>query len=406
MRTAYFDCFSGISGDMTIGALIDAGASFEELRAQLATLNVPGFELAIEKVKKHGIAGTKFHVHVHDAGPQHRRLRDIKAILRASRLHSSIQEHALTIFTRLAEAEAAIHQTTVEQVYFHEVGAIDSIVDITGAVIGLHVLGVQRVLASAVNVGSGVVHAAHGILPVPGPATAELLKGAPTYARGNDGELTTPTGAALLVTLTESFGPLPSIRVERIGYGAGTKDLPHAPNLLRVFIGEDSNRGDADMITVLEANLDDMNPEWFEYAQEQLFAQGALDVFYTPIFMKKNRPATKLTVLCELGQIDAIVDTLFQHTSTFGVRTYEVRRRKLHRFSQTVETPYGPVSVKIGEWRGQVMQISPEYESCRQVARHCGVSLKDVYQAAETQARANLDAYGPLRGVQDDRTKP
>jgi pyridinium-3,5-bisthiocarboxylic acid mononucleotide nickel chelatase len=405
MRTAYFDCFSGISGDMTIGALIDAGASFEELRAQLATLNVPGYELAIEKVMKHSIAGTKFHVNVHDAGPQHRRLRDIEALLRASRLQSSIQEHTLAIFARLAEAEAAIHQTTVEQVYFHEVGAIDSIVDITGAVIGLHLLGVQRVLASAVNVGSGIVRAAHGILPVPGPATAELLKGAPTYARGNDGELTTPTGAALLVTLAESFGPLPYICVERIGYGAGTKDLPHAPNLLRVFIGEDSDRGDADMITVLEANLDDMNPEWFEYAQEQLFAQGALDVFYTPIFMKKNRPATKLTVLCELSKIDAIVDTLFQHTSTFGVRTYEVRRRKLHRFSQTVETPYGPVSVKIGEWRGQVMQISPEYESCRQVARHCGVPLKDVYQAAETRARANLDAYGPLRGVQEDRTK-
>jgi pyridinium-3,5-bisthiocarboxylic acid mononucleotide nickel chelatase len=405
MRTAYFDCFSGISGDMTIGALIDAGASFEELRAQLATLNVPGYELAIEKVMKHGIAGTKFHVHVHDTGPQHRRLRDIEAILRASRLQSSIQEHTLAIFTRLAEAEAAIHQTTVEQVYFHEVGAIDSIVDITGAVIGLHLLGVQRVLASAVNVGSGVVRAAHGILPVPGPATAELLKGAPTYARGNDGELTTPTGAALLVTLAESFGPLPYIRVERVGYGAGTKDLPHAPNLLRVFIGEDSDRGDADMITVLEANLDDMNPEWFEYAQEQLFAQGALDVFYTPIFMKKNRPATKLTVLCELSNTDSIVDTLFQHTSTFGVRTYEVRRRKLHRFSQTVETPYGPVAVKIGEWRGQVMQISPEYESCRQVARRCDVPLKDVYEAAETQARANLAVYGPLRGVQEDRTQ-
>jgi pyridinium-3,5-bisthiocarboxylic acid mononucleotide nickel chelatase len=403
MRTAYFDCFSGMSGDMTVGALIDAGASFEELRAQLATLNVPGYELAIEKVMKHSIAGTKFHVYVHDVGPEHRRLHDIEGILRKSRLQSSIQERALAVFTRLAEAEAAIHQTTIDQVHFHEVGAIDSIVDITGAVIGLHLLGVQRVLASAVNVGSGVVRAAHGILPVPGPATAELLKGAPTYARGNDGELTTPTGAALLATLAESFGPLPYVRVERIGYGAGTKDLPHAPNLLRVFIGEDSSRGDGDMITVLEANLDDMNPEWFEYAQEQLFARGALDVFYTPIFMKKNRPATKLSVLCEPGNVEPIVDTLFQHTSTFGVRTYEVRRHKLHRFSQMVGTPYGPVSVKVGEWRGRVMQISPEYESCRQMARRCGVPLKDVYQAAEAQARANLDAYGQLRGVQEDR---
>jgi hypothetical protein len=184
--------------------------------------------------------------------------------------------------------------------------------------------------------------------------------------------------------------------VEHIGYGAGTKDLPHAPNLLRVFIGEDSSRGDADLITVLEANLDDMNPEWFEFAQEQLFTQGALDVFYTPIFMKKNRPATKLTVLCESGNVDAVVDTLFRETSTFGVRTYDVRRQKLHRFSHMVSTPYGPIAVKIGQWRGQVSQISPEYESCRQAARRCGVPLKEVYQAAEAQAHTELPARGQL----------
>jgi pyridinium-3,5-bisthiocarboxylic acid mononucleotide nickel chelatase len=391
MRTAYFDCFSGISGDMTIGALVDAGASFDQLRAQLTTLNVPGYELSTEKVLKQGIAGTKFHVHVHDPGMQHRRLSDIEVTLRGSGLESHIQDRALGVFIRLAEAEAIIHHTTIDQVHFHEVGAIDSIIDITGAVIGLDLLGVKRVLASAVNVGAGFVRTAHGVLPVPGPATAELLKRAPTYARGNDGELTTPTGAALLATLAERFGPLPHIRVEQIGYGAGTKDLPHAPNLLRVFIGEDGTRGEADMITVLEANLDDMNPEWFEFAQEQLFAQGALDVFYTPIFMKKNRPATKLTVLCDTGRIDSIVDTLFHNTSTFGVRTYEVRRQKLQRMSQTVDTTYGPIAVKIGQWRGQVVQISPEYESCRQAARRCGVPLKKIYQAAEAQMRAVLE---------------
>ncbi len=394
MRIAYFDCFSGISGDMAIGALLDAGLSFEALRTQLAALNISGYALAAEKVKKHGIAGTKFHVDVHDPGPHHRRLRDIDAILRASRLESQIQERALAVFARLAEAEAIIHQTAVDDVHFHEVGAIDSIVDITGTVIGLHVLGVQRVMASPVNVGAGFVRAAHGVLPVPPPATAELLKGAPTYARGQDGELTTPTGAALLATLAEAFGPLPALCVEQIGYGAGTKDLPHAPNLLRVFIGEDNTRGDADLITVLEANLDDMNPEWFEYAQEQLFAQGALDVFYTPIFMKKNRPATKLTVLCEVGKVDVLADVLFRDTSTFGVRTYEVRRQKLQRFSQVVDTRYGPIAVKIGQWRGQVVQVSPEYESCRQAARRCGVPLKDVYQAAEAQARGMLTGQG------------
>jgi pyridinium-3,5-bisthiocarboxylic acid mononucleotide nickel chelatase len=392
MRTAYFDCFSGISGDMTIGALVDAGASFVELRAQLARLRIPGYELAYEKVTKQGIAGTQFHVHVQTQGTQHRRLHDIETILRDSALASHIQDRTRQIFARLAEAEATIHHTTVDRMHFHEVGAIDSIVDITGAVIGLDLLGVQRVLASAVNVGSGFVRAAHGMLPVPGPATAELLKGVPTYARGLDGELTTPTGAALLATLAESFGPLPHLRVERIGYGAGTKNLPHTPNLLRVFVGEDGTRGDADVITVLETNLDDMNPEWFEYAQEQLFAEGALDIFYTPIFMKKNRPATKLTVLCEAGKVDAVIDTLFAHTSTFGVRTYEVRRQKLERYSQTVETPFGPIAVKIGQWRNQVVQISPEYESCRQAARHHGVPLQQIYQAAEAQARLLLGA--------------
>jgi pyridinium-3,5-bisthiocarboxylic acid mononucleotide nickel chelatase len=394
MRTAYFDCFSGISGDMTIGALIDAGVSFEELRAQVATLQVTGFELATEKVTKHGIAGTKFHVHVHDPGTERRRLHDIEAILRSSGLPPRIQDRALEVFTRLAQAEAIVHRTTIDQVHFHEVGAIDSIVDITGAVLALDLLDVQRVLASAVNVGAGFIRAAHGMLPVPGPATAELLRGIPTYARGTDGELTTPTGAALLATLAESFGPLPYLRVDQIGYGAGSKDLPHAPNLLRVFIGEDGTRGDADMVTVLEANLDDMNPEWFEYAQEQLFLHGALDVFYTPIFMKKNRPATKLTVLCETGAVDAIVETLFQHTSTFGVRTYEVRRQKLQRYSQTVDTPFGPIAVKIGQWGGRVVQISPEYESCRQAARLGGTPLKAIYHTAEALARVLLEAQG------------
>ena len=399
MRTAYFDCFSGISGDMTIGALVDAGASFEVLRDQLATLHVPGFDVAIEKVTKQGIAGTKFHVHVHDPGTQHRRLRDIEAILHDSGLAARIQERALEVFTRLAEAEATIHHTTTDQVHFHEVGAIDSIVDITGAVIALDVLEVRRVMASPVNVGAGFVRAAHGVLPVPGPATAELLKGAPTYARGQDGELTTPTGAALLATLAEGFGPLPQLCVERIGYGAGTKDLPQAPNLLRVFVGEDSTRGDADVITVLEANLDDMNPEWFEYVQEQLFMHGALDVFYTSIFMKKNRPATKLSVLCESGKLERIVETIFQGTSTFGVRTYEVRRQKLQRASQTVQTTYGPISVKIGEWHGQVVQISPEYESCRQAAQRCGVPLKEIYRAAEVEAHSRLAQQGRVRGT-------
>jgi uncharacterized protein (TIGR00299 family) protein len=240
MRTAYFDCFSGISGDMTIGALSNAGLSFEDLCAQLALLNVHGYELSVEKVKKRGFGGTKFHVWVSDAEPRHRGLHDIEAIIHASALDTPVQERILAVFTRLAEAEAAIHQSTVDRVHFHEVGAIDAIVDITGAVIGLHLLGIQRILASPINTGSGFVRAAHGVIPVPAPATAELLKGISTYARGTDGELTTPTGAALITTLAESFGTLPLLRIDRIGYGAGTKELSDAPNLLRVFIGEDT----------------------------------------------------------------------------------------------------------------------------------------------------------------------
>jgi uncharacterized protein (TIGR00299 family) protein len=240
MRTAYFDCFSGISGDMTIGALIDAGLSFEDLRAQLALLNVQGYELSVEKVKKRGFGGTKFHVRVGDSEPHRRGLHDIEAIIHASALDARVQERALAVFTRLAEAEAAVHQSTVDHVHFHEVGAIDAIVDITGAVIGLHLLGIERIIASPINTGSGFVRAAHGVLPVPAPGTAELLKGIPTYARGRDGELTTPTGAALMATLAESFGTLPLLRIDHIGYGAGTKELSDAPNLLRVFIGEDA----------------------------------------------------------------------------------------------------------------------------------------------------------------------
>jgi uncharacterized protein (TIGR00299 family) protein len=239
MRVAYFDCFSGISGDMTIGALLDAGLRFEELRAQLDLLNVQGYELSVEKVTKRGFGGTKFHVHVSDTEPRHRGLHDIEAILHASALDASVQERTLAVFTRLAEAEAAVHQSTVDRVHFHEVGAIDAIVDITGAVIGLHLLGVQRILASPINTGSGFVRAAHGVLPVPAPGAAELLKEIPIYARGRDGELTTPTGAALMATLAEGFGPLPLMRITHIGYGAGTKEVSDAPNLLRVFIGED-----------------------------------------------------------------------------------------------------------------------------------------------------------------------
>jgi len=389
MKIAYFDCFSGVSGNMVLGALVDAGLEVERLEAELARLSVPGYTLEVQAVRRRGLRGTHVEVQVSEVGVE-RHLADVEAIIQESDLPEVVKERSLAIFHRLARAEAKVHGIPVEAVHFHEVGAVDAIVDVVGSVVGLWLLGVEQVYASPVHVGRGTVECAHGTLPVPAPATLELLQGVPLYGRDVDAELVTPTGAAILTTLAEGFGAAPPMQVERVGYGAGSRDLP-LPNLLRVSIGTTSAVADGyeeDAVTVIEANVDDMNPEWYEYAMERLFDAGALDVFLTPIQMKHGRPGTQVSVLVAEERVPDALSVLFAETTTIGVRFHTVRRWKLRRESAVVETPYGPVGVKIARRGDAVLNVAPEYRDCRRVAEERGVPLKEVYQAAVAAARA------------------
>ncbi len=404
MRIAYFDCFSGISGDMILGALIDAGVSLESLRRELGKLPLGGYELTSRPVKRSGLAGTKVDVLLekHSEDPHghhhHRNLNDILEILAASTLEEGVRRRAEQVFRRLAEAEARVHETTVDQIHFHEVGAVDAIVDIVGACIGLELLGVQEIFGSPVPVGSGFVECAHGRLPVPAPAVVELLKGYRVAGTDLVGELTTPTGAAILTTLASDCGPMPSMTTEMVGYGAGQKEFPNNPNLLRLIIGEDATSSSADVVWRLETNLDDMNPELMGYLFERLFAEGALDVFNTPVQMKKNRPATQLVVLCTAYQKDAIERVLFTETTTFGLREMLCHRRKLTRQLVKVHTELGELTLKVGSLDGKVCTVAPEYECCLEIARKQGVPLKEVYARAEEAYRK---AHGTDGGPED-----
>ena len=377
---AYLDCFSGISGDMLLGAMVDAGLSLDDLRGDLARLPLSGYEVRAERVTKQGLAGTKVTVEVEHAHA-HRGLADILDLLAAADLPAEVQAGATRIFTRLAEAEAKVHGTSVEQVYFHEVGAVDAIVDVVGACCGLHRLGIEEVYASALPLGGGWVDTAHGRLPVPAPATVELLKGAPTYGGPVEKELVTPTGAAILTTLCLGFGPMPPMTVKATGCGAGSLDLPH-PNLLRLMIGEPVEPLREQRLTVLETNIDDMNPEFYDHLMERLFAAGALEVYLTPIVMKKSRPGTLVSVLTEPAWVEALSEILFRETSTLGLRVMEVARRCLEREWREVETEYGRVRVKLGLLRGEIVTAAPEYEDCKRLALARGAPVKAVYEAA------------------------
>jgi len=379
---AYLDCCSGISGNMLLGALIDAGLSLDDLRADLSRLPLQGYELKAERVTKGGIAATHLEVAA-DQEHAHRGLDDILQIISQSGLPKEVTDPARRIFTRLAEAEARVHDQPVDQVHFHEVGAVDAIVDVVGACCGLHRLGVSEVYASAVPLGGGWVETAHGRLPVPAPATVELLKGVPAYGGPVLTELVTPTGAAILTTLSRSYGQLPPMIVRSVGCGAGTKDLPH-PNVLRVFIGEMAAEPLEERLVALETNLDDMNPEFFDYLMDRLFAAGALDVFYTAILMKKSRPATLVTVLTEVANASALREVIFRETTTLGVRAYEVSRLCLEREWREVNTDFGPVRVKVGLVGSDIVTAAPEYEDCRRLARESGTPVKTVYQAAQS----------------------
>ncbi len=386
---AYLDCFSGLSGDMLLGALVDVGLPLEDLRADLARLPLEGYTLSARQVTKQHLRGTQVTVEVGHSH-HHRGLREVGEIITVAGLPAAVTEPALRIFARLAEAEAKVHGVAVEEVHFHEVGAVDAIVDVVGACIGLHRLGITELSASPLPLGGGWVQAAHGKLPVPAPATVELLRGVPSYGGPVEEELVTPTGAAIVSTLGRGFGPMPPMRLASVGWGAGTKDLPH-PNLLRLFVGEPAVKLPEQHLSVIETNVDDLNPEFFEHVMERLFAAGALEVYLTPILMKKSRPGTLVSVLGEPAQVEALSEILFRETSTLGVRVHDVARRCLEREWRAVETEYGPVRVKLGRIGDDIVTAAPEYEECKRLARERGVPVKLVYAAAQRAFAASQE---------------
>lgn len=400
MRIGYFDCYSGISGDMTLGALVDAGVDPAAIVSAVAGLGLP-VEVRFETVRRAGFRATHARV---EAAPEHahRHLHHIEAIIERGTLSPRQKELAVRIFTRLGEAEARVHGIDLKKVHFHEVGAVDSIVDIVGAAVGLDLLGVDRFESGPVPPGRGSVRGAHGLMPLPAPATAELLRGVPLAASEVEMELTTPTGAAIVATMAEAFGPLPAMTVESIGLGAGTRDLPGQANVLRLFVGTVALSPDADRVWVLETNLDDLPGELVGYTLEQLLSAGALDVFLTPIQMKKNRPGVMVSVLTDESRTATMEEVLFRETSTLGVRRYPVSRHKLHRRPAEVSTPFGPVKGKLGWLEGRPPTFSPEYDDCVRLATDRGLPLREVYDAAHAAYRASTAAAAAPEGVQSE----
>ncbi len=390
MKIAYFDCIAGASGDMILGALLDAGLPEVALQAQLAALKLDEFELRSQRVLKNGFRATKVHVLTADDVSE-RRFPEIEDLLRKCDLPVSIKDRSIAIFQRLSGVEADIHGTTLDEVHLHELGGLDTIVDVVGTLVGLDILGIERLYASPLPLGRGFVHGAHGPIPLPAPATVALLQGTPVVGSDLQVELVTPTGAALLTSLAESFGPIPSMKLEAVGYGAGTKDLP-IPNVLRLLLGTQEIHAHAtiEMLVELETNIDDLNPEIYDYVMARLFEAGALDISFTPIQMKKNRPGTLLRVLCKPGDAETMTLILFSETSTLGVRKQFVERQSLARSTQTVETPYGPIRVKVAQYGERQIKIAPEYDDCRKLAELRGISLLDVYRAAESLALDTL----------------
>jgi len=426
-RVLYFDCFSGIAGDMVLGALVDAGLPLDDLRRALGSLALDGYAVSADRVLRAGVSATKFRVHEehptaseqkhpaasvperpaahahdhhhehdhdhsdHDHGHPHthahphRSLPEIFALIERSALSQKGRDRARQMFQRLAEAEAAIHQMPVEQVHLHEVGALDSIIDIVGAVYALEWAGVDRILCSPLNVGGGMVNSAHGRFPVPAPATLRLLGDAPVYSGPVQKELVTPTGALIATSYAAAFGPIPAMTIERVGYGAGDRDTPGTPNVLRVLIGRAAERASGDRVVVIECEIDDLNPQLFGAAMERLYAAGALEVFYVPVQMKKNRPGTLLTVVAPPDRRQTIADVVFAETTTIGLRYAEVERECLEREIVNVSTPLGSIRFKLASRNGRVINAVPEYEDCLALARANNLPVKDV-QAIAVQA--------------------
>jgi hypothetical protein len=395
MRIAYFDCFSGISGDMLVGALLDAGLKIEILEKELNKLNLSGYQLEVNRVLKKGISASQFKVKIQEKGVE-RRFKDILNILEESKLDEEIKNEVKKIFFKIAEAESKIHQKNIEKIHFHEIGGLDSIIDISSAVIGIKALEIKEIYSSPLPLGKGFVKCAHGIFPLPAPATLELLKNIPTYSGGMEGEMVTPTGAAIISTLTKDFGERPLMKIEKIGYGAGEREFS-IPNLLRVSIGEKILR-DSDLIDgyvhdealLIETNIDDMNPEFYNYIMDKLFSQGALDVFLTPIQMKKNRPAQMFSIIVYEQNLKEILKVLFSESTTLGVRIKEVKRLKLTQQNFIAETKYGKIKVKVGVFKEDIKTIAPEYQDCQKIAQQHQVPLKEVYEEAKKVAYDRL----------------
>jgi pyridinium-3,5-bisthiocarboxylic acid mononucleotide nickel chelatase len=429
-RILYFDCFSGVSGDMMLGALLDAGLPIDELRSALHSLTIHGVTLSTRRVLRAGISATKFvvedpetsgHVdaalshharHDHPHGPGdthhsgeghvheepvvpgdgeahgHRSLHEIGQLIDGSSLSTAAKARSRELFWRLGEAEAAVHQVPVERIHLHEVGALDSIVDIAGSVFALEWFGADRIVASPLNLGSGTVRCEHGTFPVPAPATVRLLTGVPVYSSGTKGELVTPTGALLVSGYASSYGPVPEMRIDRVGYGAGDRDTPGIPNVLRVLVGQTAEGGTFERIVVMECEIDDMNPQLFGTVMERLYHAGAVEVFFTPIQMKKNRPGTLLTVVSAPERRQALSDIVFRETTTIGVRYQEMNRERLEREMVSVDTPLGPIRFKVARQGSEIVNAAPEFDDCARIAAERRVPLKDVQAIA---VKAYLD---------------
>jgi uncharacterized protein (TIGR00299 family) protein len=390
MKTAYFDCIAGASGDMLLGALVDAGLPPAAIEAELAKLNIADFHLHFSKVSKNGFGATKVDVHVQDHAPE-RHLRDIQEIIEKSHIADKVKARAMRVFTRICEVEAGIHGMSVTEVHLHEVGGVDAIVDVVGVLAGMEMLGIERVVVSPLPMGRGFIKGAHGQIPLPAPATVGLLTGVPVYGSLIEKELVTPTGAALLTELADAWGPLPAMTLRGTGYGAGSRDLV-IPNVVRLLLGDSSVAGPwlSETITLLETHLDNDSGETIGHASQRLMTEGALDVVSIPAQMKKGRPAHVLKVLARPADADRLENILFEETSTLGIRRSDTRRDALHRHIDTVETAFGLIHIKIAHLPNGGLRATPEYEDCRKAAEQHGVSLYTVTHEAEHAAAHKL----------------
>jgi len=390
MKIAYLDCFSGVSGDMFVGSLLDAGLPVEELERIISGLNLNGYKISAKKEGRNNIFGTRFSVSVHEEDQKARYLKDIKEILKGSDIPLTVVEKCISIFEKLAMTEGEIHHISPDEVHFHELGAVDSIIDIVASVLGIYLLGIEKLFVSRIPLGKGIITSAHGKIPVPTPATIALLKGVPIYDSGQDVEMVTPTGATLITSLCSSFGPMPSMIVDRVGYGVGSRTLVDRPNLLRILIGNDIDEQRSETVVVLESNLDDMSPELLGYLMDRLFDAGAKDVTFSHIQMKKNRPGIQLQVVGLPEDKDKLNNIIFRESTTLGIRFNYSQRAVLKRGKSTVESPWGKMRVKKVINQDGKTVLLPEYEECGRIAKANNLALRDVYAWAASLSKDHL----------------